>query len=102
MPITQEDLKMLAKQVDQEIWSVEQEIGPKIGKIFQFESDIVKGEFEKDFASFEGEGPKLQTLLLKHKKVFDELPPPEKGQTLVQMDLKLKKEFENSNLRTKC
>ena len=28
--------------------------------------------------------------------------PPSKGQTLVQMHLKLKKEFENSTIRSKC
>jgi len=78
VPINMEDLRVLASRVDQQILDFEKEIGPKIEKIFQFESDIVKGEFEKDFASFEGEDPKLKALLLKHKKVFDELHPQKK------------------------
>ena len=41
-------------------------------------------------------------ILAKHKEVFGELPPPSKGQTLIQMDLKLKKEYENSTIRGKC
>ena len=40
--------------------------------------------------------------MVKHKEVFGELPPPSKGQTLIQMDLKLKKEYENSTIRGKC
>ena len=46
--------------------------------------------------------PRLLELLTKHKEVFSELPPPSKGQILVQIDLKLKKEFEHSNIRSKC
>ena len=66
------------------------------------ESDIIPGEFEKDMARFEKSSPDLLAILAKHQLVFGPLPPPEKGHTLVQMDLCLKKEFDKAALRTKC
>ena len=41
-------------------------------------------------------------VLHKHKKVFSELPPPSKGQSLVQLDLKLETEYESSTLKGRC
>ena len=51
---------------------------------------------------FQNEDPRLVQLLVKHKEVFGELPPPQKGQTLVQLDLQIKKEFEGMPLKSKC
>ena len=65
------------------------------------ESDIISGEFEKDMARFEKSSPDLLAILEKHQLVFGPLPSHEKGQTLVQMDLCLKKDVEKGALRTK-
>ena len=52
--------------------------------------------------SFEKSSPDLLEILAKRQLVFGPFPPPEKGQTLVQKDLCLKKDFEKGALRTKC
>ena len=69
---------------------------------FAFSSDIIQGEFGKDLEKFQNEDPRLVQLLVKHKEVFGELPPPQKGQTLVQLDLQIEKEFEGMPLKSKC
>ena len=71
-------------------------------EMFVQKSDIIGGEFSKDIEKFSGINAKLSELLIEYSEIFGELPPPSKGQTLVQMDIKLKKEFEHCNIRTKC
>ena len=51
---------------------------------------------------FSGINEGLTALLQQFQQIFGELPPPTKGQALVQMDIKLKKEFENCHIRSKC
>ena len=43
--------------------------------------------------------PRLKKLLLTYEEVFGALPPPLSCRKLVQMDLKLKSEFENTRVR---
>ena len=43
--------------------------------------------------------PRLRKLLLTYEEVFGALPPPLSCKTLVQMDLKLKPEFEKTRVR---
>ena len=57
---------------------------------------------EEDFVEKLGSmnlDPRLSKLIQIYQEVFGALPPPLSGKKLVQMDLKLKREFEGSGVR---
>jgi hypothetical protein len=67
--------------------------------------DIVEGEVQKemnDQITANPHLPWLPQLLESFKEVFSALPPPGTVPKIVTMDLKLKEEFKDQGLRSKC
>lgn len=101
IPISSEDLFAIAKET-QQIYPDPSVFVESSSITMESKPDVIQGDFEQEFERFAGEPEVLRELLCRFAHVFGQLPPPSKGQSVIQLDLQLKKEFEGQQLKQKC